>query len=140
MLDHTKRTKRTSQVVAVVLFFLVVMPSAVLAETGSASWYSTEACKFNPAKHCPTAGGQSLYALEKEKKDFCASWVYPLGSILEVTNRANGRSVIVTVLDRGPARRLNRVIDLSKSAFEKIGELKKGIITVDVKKVNYATH
>lgn len=33
---------------------------------------------------------------------FCAAWQYPLGTIIRLRAR-NGRSVIVTVRDRGPA-------------------------------------
>ena len=99
---------------------------------GKASWYSTEACKYNPDPKCPTASGESLYALEKQGERFAASYDYPLGTALQVTNRCNGRSVLVHVFDRGPNRRLGRVLDLSKKAFKEIAELKEGIINIKV--------
>lgn len=128
----------------ILLFLILLFPVVTVAEgkgidssngrvvTGTASWYSTEACKYNPHKACPTASGKSLYELERTKKDFAASWVYPMGQKLKVTNQSNGRCVVVTVLDRGPARRLGRAIDLSKSAFSKISSLRNGIINVKV--------
>lgn len=52
-----------------------------------------------------------------------ASWDYPFGTVLSVTNPSNGRSVQVTIKDRGPARRLYRigfVLDLSLGAANSI--------------------
>lgn len=36
----------------------------------------------------------------------CASWFYPPGSLIRITNRANGASAICSVRDRGPNRTL----------------------------------
>lgn|SRR3990167_4430611 len=107
---------------------------AMATETGVASFYSSECCQFNPDPICPTASGESLYELETFGVDFAAAWDYQLGAQLRVTNVANGRSVTVEVLDRGPAKRLNRLIDLSKSAFKKIADLREGLITVEIEK------
>ena len=54
------------------------------------------------------------------------------GTIVEVTNLANGKSVQVKINDRGPYGP-GRVIDLTSSAFEKIGWLGTGIISVQYK-------
>jgi rare lipoprotein A len=62
----------------------------------------------------------------------CAMWDLPFNTILKVTNLENGRSVLVRVNDRGPARRLNRPIDLTKEAFSRIAELDKGLTDVSV--------
>lgn len=51
----------------------------------------------------------------------------PLGARIKVTNRATGRSVVVTVSDR-----CNCSIDLSRSAFQAIGNTKKGRIPVNI--------
>lgn len=99
---------------------------------GEASWYSTECCRFNPHKGCPTASGVSIYELEKNKTDFAAMWDVKFGTRYRVTNVSNGKSVIVVVVDRGPNRRLNRAIDLSKSAFQKIADRKTGLIRVRI--------
>lgn len=51
----------------------------------------------------------------------------PIGSVLRVTNPDNGRSVTVTVNDRGPFSPPGRVLDLSTGAFSSIyGGLGRG--------------
>ncbi|GGC26515.1 hypothetical protein GCM10011371_12620 [Novosphingobium marinum] len=49
----------------------------------------------------------------------------PFGSQVRVTNRRNGKSVVVRINDRGPFHRA-RVIDLSEAAAKQIGLLKRG--------------
>ena len=54
---------------------------------------------------------------------------YPFGTRLRVTNLANGRSVTVRILDRGPAPRLRAegvVIDLSRRGAEVLGFVQQG--------------
>jgi rare lipoprotein A len=66
----------------------------------------------------------------------CATWFFPLGAKLEVT--AGKKSVVVIVTDRGPAKRLvaqGRVIDLSKAAFGKLADTRKGLVTVNIKRM-----
>ncbi|WP_191601593.1 septal ring lytic transglycosylase RlpA family protein [Marinomonas algicola] len=55
----------------------------------------------------------------------------PFGSIVKVTNTDNGKSVIVRINDRGPFI-YGRIIDLSKSAFQRIGETRLGLLDVDI--------
>ena len=51
----------------------------------------------------------------------------PVGSVLRVTNPQNGRSVTVTVNDRGPFSPPGRILDLSTGAFSSIyGGLGRG--------------
>jgi rare lipoprotein A len=50
----------------------------------------------------------------------------PLGSIVEVTNDANGRQVRVRVNDRGPYRD-GRVADLSRAASKRLGFTDDGV-------------
>jgi rare lipoprotein A len=66
----------------------------------------------------------------------CASWFYRFGTRLVVTS--GGKSVIVTVTDRGPNRRFlktrrRRIIDLSRAAFARLSSLKIGLIPISVK-------
>ena len=49
----------------------------------------------------------------------------PFGSKVRVTLPSSGKSVVVTITDRGPFHG-NRVIDLSRAAAEKIGLVRKG--------------
>ncbi len=54
----------------------------------------------------------------------------PMGSYVKVTNKDNGKSVMVKINDRGPFGN-GRIIDLDKVAFEKIASIGQG--TADVK-------
>ncbi len=47
-------------------------------------------------------------------------------------NRRNGRSVLVTINDRGP-HRPNRIIDLSPVAAAQLGMQRKGLAPVTIK-------
>lgn len=67
----------------------------------------------------------------------CATWEHPLGSRLEVTNTATGRSVVVTVTDRGPAF-AGRKLDLSRAAFAAIAQLRLGVIQCEIRRVEAA--
>lgn len=58
----------------------------------------------------------------------CASWDYPLGTQLLV--RHGKVAVVVEVTDRGPAKCLNRALDLSVAAFKKLSPLEIGLINV----------
>lgn len=49
-----------------------------------------------------------------------ASLDYPLGTVLRLTAPRTGRSVLVTVTDRGPWGTRYR-LDLSKAAFQALG-------------------
>jgi len=54
----------------------------------------------------------------------------PFGSVVRVTNKANGKSVTVRINDRGPYIK-GRVLDLSRGAFIKIAPQKQGILKAD---------
>ncbi len=67
-----------------------------------------------------------------------ASWNYPFGQFIRVTNLKNEKSVVVRCNDRGPAKRLvreGRVIDLSKGAFLRIAPLSDGVIEIKTEMV-----
>jgi rare lipoprotein A len=56
------------------------------------------------------------------------------GSVLRVTNLANGAAVVVTVNDRGPYVR-GRVIDLSMGAARALGFLRQGTARVRIEQI-----
>lgn len=94
---------------------------------GKASWYG-------PNFHGRlTANGEiyDQYSLS------AAHPTFPLPSYARVTNRANGRSVIVRVNDRGPYSR-GRIIDLSSRAADLLDYKNKGIANVRVEYVGQA--
>jgi rare lipoprotein A len=53
----------------------------------------------------------------------------PLGTIVDVTNEKNGRTVRVKINDRGPFI-AGRIIDLSKAAAAEIGAVVDGVVPV----------
>lgn len=53
------------------------------------------------------------------------------GTVVKVTNVSNGKWVKVVIQDRGPYAE-NRLIDLSKSSFEALDDLSKGIINIEL--------
>ena len=85
---------------------------------GNASYYSygkktASGASFN--KNAMTAAHRTL----------------PFGTKVKVTNKKNGKFVVVTINDRGPHKR-NRVIDLSVGAAHKIGLIKSGLTKVSI--------
>ncbi len=61
----------------------------------------------------------------------CAHRTAPFGTRLRVTELETGRSVVVTVTDRGPFKR-GRVVDVSRAAARKLGMLERGVVRVRV--------
>jgi rare lipoprotein A len=88
---------------------------------GTASYYAD---KFNGRE---TANGEIIDG----KKKTAACNVLPLGTWVRVTNLSNNRWVIVKTNDRLHAR-MTRVVDLSRSAAEKLGYIGKGLTRVKV--------
>jgi rare lipoprotein A len=55
----------------------------------------------------------------------------PFGTRVRVTNQSNGRSVVVTINDRGPFIR-GRIIDLSRGAAQAINMTGAGVARVSL--------
>jgi len=103
------------------------------AFTTEASYYTVESCKREGTSGI-MANGRRL----DDERYTCATWDYAFGTKLRITNLQNGKSCCVEVTDRGPAKRLykkGRKLDLSKKAFSSISDLRKGLITVEIKEV-----
>ncbi|MBV1918311.1 MAG: septal ring lytic transglycosylase RlpA family protein [Sphingomonadaceae bacterium] len=83
--------------------------------TGNASYYGA---RFAGRL---TANGETF----DPAKLTAAHRTLPFGSRVKVTNRRNGRTVIVRINDRGPFFG-NRVIDLSREAARQIGLIRQG--------------
>lgn len=94
------------------------------SQFGIASWYS-QTDKYINEK---TASGEKF----DDRKMTCASWDYPFGRKLVVINTLNGKWVVCRVNDRGPGKRLGRKIDLTRAAFKKIANPKRGLIYVTI--------
>jgi len=95
------------------------------SESGMASYYGNE---FIGRK---TANGERF----DQGKLTAAHRTLPFGTRVKVTNKQNGKSVVVRVNDRGPFAK-GRIIDLSSSAFKSIAYLGVGVIPVHIQVVN----
>lgn len=91
-------------------------------ETARASYYAD---KFNGRR---MANGKKF----DMTKLTAAHKKLPFGTMLKITNVANGKSVIIEITDRGPFVK-SREIDLSRQAFKEIADdLKSGLMTVKI--------
>ncbi len=61
----------------------------------------------------------------------CAHKTLPFGTLVKVTNKKNGKSCVVKVVDRGPFGR-GMVIDLTHQAARHIGMLRDGVVSVSL--------
>lgn len=96
----------------------------VYKKLAHASYYHN---KFNGRK---TASGSRF----DNSKYTAAHKKLPFGTVVKVTNEANGKSVIVQITDRGPFSKV-REIDLSQKAFMEITSNKNSgvvIVTLEI--------
>lgn len=91
------------------------------SEKGRASWYGK---KFHGRR---TANGETYDMF----KMTAAHKTLPLPSYVRVTSKANGRSVVVRVNDRGPFHP-GRIIDLSYAAAARLDLLHAGSVEVEI--------
>ena len=115
--------RRACIVIIISHFSFLITHSSAQTQTGKASYY---ALKFTGRK---TASGERMH----HDSLTCAHRTYPFGTMLKVTNPANGKSVIVRVTDRGPYVK-GRIIDLSARAAREIGIIAQGIAPVIVER------
>ncbi len=94
-------------------------------QSGMASWYGRQ---FHGRT---TASGETfdMNALT------AAHRTLPLNCYIRVTNKSNGKSVVVKVNDRGPFHG-NRVLDLSYGAAKAIGMTNAGVGNVTIERID----
>ena len=98
-------------------------PAAVEVREGLASYYG-------PGFHGKLTASGARFDMHAM---VAAHPTYPFGSLVRVTNLANGRAIDVRVLDRGPAqgpRAAGVLIDLSYGAARALGFLDDGLTRV----------
>ncbi|KQV10485.1 hypothetical protein ASC97_17240 [Rhizobium sp. Root1203] len=113
-----KKICRSIFAVATIAACSTILPMEGFAANGcgGASWY---------ALHSKTASGERM----NPTINTAAHRSLAFGTKLKVTNRNNGRSVVVRVNDRGPFIR-GRVLDLSRAAAQNIGMVSSGTAKV----------
>ena len=99
-----------------------------------------------PAQGAETTGVCSYYARmhnghitaggEKFDSDAmtAAHRAYPMGTKLKVTNLANEKSVMVTVIDRGPFVK-GRIVSVTRRAAQELGFIREGTAKVRIEQV-----
>ena len=110
-------TKSSIAAVSLTAGLMVAASSGIAAaQCGKASWY---------ALHSRTASGERM----NPSAMTAAHRTLPFGTKLRVTNKNNGKVVVVRVNDRGPFVR-GRVLDLSKGAAQRLGFIGSGHTSV----------
>ena len=120
-------------------FFLLFMwlwfPDLEAKEiTLTASWYSISSL-HKDGQWSKTKGRCADGSIFKDDNFTCATRLFPLGSVIRITNSLNNKSVTVIVTDRIGKRFAKTRIDLSKKAFSTIANLKQGIISCKVERI-----
>ena len=161
MIDRLRR-KGTTRSVALALIGLVTTAPAQAIDLGSAPKLNLEtavAQAFDDSVTVPQAPQQSFEAVGQGEASYygpelagnrtasgerfdpraltCAHRSLPLGTMLRVTNLANGRSVIVRVNDRGPFVH-SRILDMSLAAARDIDMVRAGKAMVRLEVVRNA--
>jgi rare lipoprotein A len=111
--------------IALILLIASIKLSQAQVQTGKASFYAD---KFEGRM---TASGEKY----KHSKLTAAHKTLPFGTKVRVTNLTNNETVEVIINDRGPYVD-GRIIDLSKSAAEKLGYINNGLAEVKVEVVD----
>lgn len=101
---------------------LLVAPTnpSLAAQSGIASVYSTK-------DGLKTASGARM----RDNAMAAAHRSLPFGSKVRVTNRRNGKTVVVTINDRGPFIR-GRIIDLTPAGARALGFSGLTRVTIDI--------
>ena len=101
------------------------LPERPNTVSGFASYYSD-------ALH----GRQTANGERYNREAFTAAHrTLPFGTLIQVTNKRNGKSIVVRINDRGPYVD-GRVIDLSWRAAQSLGMVNEGVVPVNLETVD----
>jgi len=64
-----------------------------------------------------------------------ATHLFPLGTMVKATNTQNGKSVVVKIVSTWANIHPGRLIDLTSTAFQEIGNLSQGVLPITLEKV-----
>lgn len=119
LLEHTRIKYVNGMAVATVVLSRTVLQEAVAAR---------RVVGREPGANGSQVGQASWYSFAPEDGLTAAHPWLPLGTVVTVTNLANGETVQVVINDRGPFG--GRIIDLSDEAFARIAPLSQGVCQV----------
>lgn len=119
--------KKMRRILSLLIVFLAVsiMVDAQRVVDGQATFYGN---KYHGRK---TSSGESF----NKNAMVCAHRTLPFGTRVRVTNKKNGKAVVVRVIDRGPFAK-GRVIDLSPAAARELDMVKAGVAPVHLELVS----
>lgn len=104
------------------MILLTSISAVAGTEQGAASWYGHENVKSSTGKrlqhHTPATAHRTL----------------PIGSVVKITAVRTGKTVIATVVDRGPYTR-RRLVDVNIAAARRLGMITKGVVVVKVETI-----
>lgn len=136
--EYAKQYAIASIIASLILLVSLLLCTYAKANMiGEASWYSVESCKKEGTWQ-KYEGRMANGKIFSDTALTAASWDYPFGTTLKVTNLETGTTVQVVVTDRGPNKKLykkGRIIDLSEGAFSRIANLEQGIIQVQIRRI-----
>ena len=95
---------------------------SAFVQTGQGSYYADKFAGRPTASGVPYRPGQMTAAHN----------TLPFGTLIKVTNGRNGRSVAVTVNDRGSHVK-GRIVDVSKKAARQLDLIEAGVVPVQVR-------
>lgn len=113
----------TIPIALLICFAVMSWPQMARAGDGYATYYC---CSFHGRI---TASGERY----NQNALTAAHMHYPFGTVLRVTNKSTGASVVVRVNDRGAFAAPN--VDLSRGAFSAIARLGAGRVPVKIERV-----
>ena len=103
--------------------FVVLGIGAAQAQSGIASVYGYDGQKTANGERANSYGFTAAHR------------TLPFGSKVRVTNKRNGKSVILRINDRGPFGNASRIIDVSEKAAELLDMVEAGVVPVTVEVV-----
>ena len=109
-----RRAYTATMSVLLLLLSLTIIPADALAakafrQTGTASWYGA----WHHGKVTANGEAYDMFAMTAAHKTI------PLGSLVKVTRKDTGKSIVVRINDRGPYKK-RRIIDLSYAAAKSL--------------------
>jgi rare lipoprotein A len=115
-------------IMSLMVFFSTVTPTEALQmgfiQKGKASYYAS---KFDGRR---TSNGERVNSLALE----AAHRTLPFNTMVEITNLANDRSIIVRINDRGPFSK-GRILDVTHAAAKALGMIQRGVANVKIRVV-----
>lgn len=104
---------------------MILLSGALLAQTGTK--FSGTASYYGIPFHGRATASGEIFSMDSMT---AAHKQLAFGTLVQVTNRSNGKTCVVKINDRGPFIE-GRIIDLSKAAADTLGFIAQGLVTVD---------